>query len=181
MASFFDIFTDFPPAPENEFNDEEDDENLEDFEESRKYWEAQKLLLEVLHCWLSLTSYYNFLEWIWSVFFTGILVGLIQGTLYRSTSLESKIRNLTKEAIKEIKMCGNLNFCTCRKPVGNGCLNCLMREVSGKLREAGFNSAICMTKWRKSIDVPSGNDSVQIFIFIISFLIVVIRYNNKLV
>ncbi|CAM8900339.1 unnamed protein product [Rhodiola kirilowii] len=135
MASFSDMFSDFPQAPETcsdiyfqvQDNDDDEVENSEDSEESRKFWEAQNHLLE--------------------------------GTLYRSTSLESKIRILTKEAVKEIKMCGNGNVCSCRRPAGIDCLSCLMREVSGKLRAAGFNSAICRTKWRKSIDIPSGEHS----------------------
>uniref|UniRef100_A0A7N0TJY6 Uncharacterized protein n=1 Tax=Kalanchoe fedtschenkoi TaxID=63787 RepID=A0A7N0TJY6_KALFE len=130
MASFSDMFLEFPPAQEASaggYLSDEEEENLVDSEESRKFWEAQSLALE--------------------------------GTLYRSNSLESKIRNLTKEAVKEVRIGGNGSFCTCRRPVANGCLDCLMREVSGKLRAEGLNSAICRTKWRKTVDIPSGEHS----------------------
>jgi len=31
-----------------------------------------------------------------------------------------------------------------------------MREISGRLQKAGYNSAVCKTKWRSSPDIPSG-------------------------
>jgi len=34
-----------------------------------------------------------------------------------------------------------------------------MREVSGRLQKAGYNSAVCKTKWRSSPDIPSGKYS----------------------
>jgi len=79
---------------------------------------------------------------------------LLHDTLCRSSSLESRIRNATKEALKEARMAGNL--CVCRRPVAGGCRNCLVREVCGRLRNAGFNSAVCKTKWRSSPEIPSG-------------------------
>lgn len=32
-----------------------------------------------------------------------------------------------------------------------------MKEVSSRLQNAGFNSAICKSKWKSSPDIPSGN------------------------
>lgn len=79
---------------------------------------------------------------------------LVQATLYRTSSLESKIRNCTKEVLKEAQIAGNV--CTCRNPVFGGCRNCLMKQVSGCLQNAGFNSAICNSKWKNLPDMPSG-------------------------
>ncbi|KDP20978.1 hypothetical protein JCGZ_21449 [Jatropha curcas] len=79
---------------------------------------------------------------------------LLQATLCRTSSLESGIRNITKEAIKEIQMAGTI--CGCGRPMAGGCRNCLMSEVSSRLRNAGYNSAICKSKWRSSPDIPSG-------------------------
>ncbi|EEF50854.1 uncharacterized protein LOC8288057 [Ricinus communis] len=79
---------------------------------------------------------------------------LLQATLCRTSSLESGIRNITKETIKEIQMAGTT--CGCGKPMVGGCRKCLMAEVSGRLRNAGYNSAICKSKWRSSPDIPSG-------------------------
>lgn len=122
-------------SPENEALDDDDheDENeekehQESAEEKRNFWESQHQCL--------------------------------QSTLCRTSSLESKIRNATKEILKEIQLqvaAGN-NVCGCgRRPVASGaCRNCLMREVSGRLGNAGYNSAVCKSKWRSSPDIPSG-------------------------
>ncbi|XP_050213221.1 uncharacterized protein LOC126664734 [Mercurialis annua] len=80
---------------------------------------------------------------------------LLQATLCRTSSLESSIRNITKETIKEIQM--RTTICSCgRSPTTSGCRNCLMTELSGRLHTAGYNSAICKSKWRSSPDIPSG-------------------------
>ncbi|XP_027105285.1 uncharacterized protein [Coffea arabica] len=81
---------------------------------------------------------------------------LLQGTLCRTSSVESKIRTVTKEAVKEVQQSGNL-ICNCgRATNADGCKNCLMKEVCRRLQSAGFNSAICKSKWRSSPDIPSG-------------------------
>ncbi|CAK9181816.1 unnamed protein product [Ilex paraguariensis] len=80
---------------------------------------------------------------------------LLQGTLCRTSSLESRIRNITKQAIKELELVENV--CACRRPpVAHGCRHCLMREVCSSLQNAGLNSAICKSKWRSSPKTPSG-------------------------
>nr|DAD20963.1 TPA_asm: hypothetical protein HUJ06_022426 [Nelumbo nucifera] len=77
-----------------------------------------------------------------------------QATLSRTSSLESKIRQATKEALRESQLKGNI--CVCRRPVTGGCRSCLQREVSDHLRKAGYDCAICKSKWRSSPDIPSG-------------------------
>ncbi|GAU42846.1 hypothetical protein TSUD_387390 [Trifolium subterraneum] len=80
----------------------------------------------------------------------------LQTNAYRTSSLETKIRNATKEAIKEIESSAE-RVCVCSKEMnGTSCRICLLREVSRRLQKAGFNSAICKTKWRSSLDIPSG-------------------------
>ncbi|XWS19605.1 hypothetical protein CRYUN_Cryun31cG0030000 [Craigia yunnanensis] len=79
---------------------------------------------------------------------------VLQATLCRTSSLESRIRNATKEALKDIQRAETV--CTCGKSMAESCRNCLMREVSSRLQNAGFNSAICRSKWRSSPDIPSG-------------------------
>eukprot|EP00258_Populus_trichocarpa_P017143 XP_006377369.1 uncharacterized protein LOC18103031 isoform X1 [Populus trichocarpa] len=78
---------------------------------------------------------------------------LLHATLCRTSSLESSIRSITKDALKERQMAGN---CGCGRPMAAGCRSCLMAEVSSRLRNAGHNSAICKTKWRSSPDIPAG-------------------------
>lgn len=82
-------------------------------------------------------------------------INALQATLYRTSSLESKIRNCTKEALKEAQVTGNV--CSCQNPVFGGCRSCLMKQVSGCLQNAGFDSAICKSKWKNLPDIPSGN------------------------
>lgn len=79
---------------------------------------------------------------------------LLQAVLCRTTPLESQIRSITKETVKEAKQWEN--GCSCRKMVDNGCRNCLMKELCSRLQNAGFNSAICKSKWRSSPEIPSG-------------------------
>ncbi|KAL2484249.1 hypothetical protein Fot_45693 [Forsythia ovata] len=79
---------------------------------------------------------------------------LLQATLCRTNSLETRIRSITKETIKEAQQTGN--FCGCSRPFDNGCRNCLMKEVCRRLQSAGFDSAICKSKWRSSPNIPSG-------------------------
>jgi uncharacterized protein (TIGR01615 family) len=79
---------------------------------------------------------------------------LVQATLRRSSSIESKIRHFVKDALKEINLEGA--GCDCRGPVAEGCRNCMQREISDRLRISGYNCTICKSKWRSSTDIPSG-------------------------
>jgi uncharacterized protein (TIGR01615 family) len=79
---------------------------------------------------------------------------LLQGILCRTSSLESRIRNTTKEALREAQMNGNV--CGCRRPVSGGCRSCLMKEICNRLENAGLDSAICKSKWNSSLHIPSG-------------------------
>ncbi|KAM3700321.1 hypothetical protein ACJW31_05G089800 [Castanea mollissima] len=83
---------------------------------------------------------------------------ILQDTLRRTTSLESRIRSTTKEALKEIQSANTV--CACGRPLASSCWNCLMGEVSGRLQNAGYNSAICKSKWRSSPDIPSGEHTL---------------------
>jgi uncharacterized protein (TIGR01615 family) len=79
---------------------------------------------------------------------------LLQSTIRRTSSLESKIRNTTKEALKEAQSSGQV--CACGRPAGSYCRRCLMEVVCRRLQNSGFNSAMCKSKWRSSTDIPSG-------------------------
>lgn len=96
---------------------------------------------------------------------------LLQSTICRTSSLESRIRNITKEALNEAQNSGNA--CACGKPVDGGCRKCLMEAVCRRLQGAGFDSAICKSKWKSSPDIPSGNNSFY-FLFILLYM-----YNNN--
>lgn len=78
----------------------------------------------------------------------------LQSTIFRTSTLEAKIRNITKEALKETEQSGGV--CGCGRPA-DGCRKCLMAEFCRRLQNSGFNSAICKSKWKSSTDIPSGN------------------------
>ncbi|KAL5150490.1 hypothetical protein HKD37_13G037126 [Glycine soja] len=81
---------------------------------------------------------------------------LLQNYLYRSTSIESRIRNATKEAVQEIQNAEIVCSCS-RQIISRSCRNCFIIEVSRRLQNSGYNSAICKTKWRSSpSNIPSG-------------------------
>ncbi|XP_010489008.1 PREDICTED: uncharacterized protein LOC104766760 [Camelina sativa] len=81
---------------------------------------------------------------------------LLQGTLYRTSTIETKIRQATKEALKQVKSKGLL-YCVCRRPVDGGCRSCLRVEISRHLRDvAGYDCVISKSKWRSSQDIPAG-------------------------
>ncbi|KAK7302795.1 hypothetical protein RJT34_13691 [Clitoria ternatea] len=81
---------------------------------------------------------------------------VLQANICRTSSLESRIRHATKEAVQEIQSEETVCGCGKQKMAATSCRNCLMREVSRRLQKAGYNSAICKTKWRSSPDIPSG-------------------------
>ncbi|XP_059663164.1 uncharacterized protein LOC132308899 [Cornus florida] len=106
-----------------EFDDDNsEDENVNNVEENKAFWESKDQLL--------------------------------RATLCRSSSIESKIRQATKEALRELKLAGV--SCSCRRAVVDGCRDCLQREISDRLRVAGYNCAICKSKWRSSPHIISG-------------------------
>ncbi|KAF9622407.1 hypothetical protein IFM89_031210 [Coptis chinensis] len=47
-------------------------------------------------------------------------------------------------------------FCEAQQEVLHGCRKCLMSDISDGLCKAGYNSAICKSKWISSSDIPSG-------------------------
>ncbi|CAN8273577.1 unnamed protein product [Cochlearia groenlandica] len=81
---------------------------------------------------------------------------LVKATQYRTSSIETKIRQATKEALKEVKSKG-LQYCLCRRPVNDGgCRSCLRGEVSRRLQDAGYDCVIFKSKWRSSHEIPAG-------------------------
>ena len=77
----------------------------------------------------------------------------LKATLCRSSSGETKVRQATKETMRELNM--SEMPCLCRRPVVS-CRKCLLREICDRLMNLGFNSAICKSKWKSSSEIPSG-------------------------
>lgn len=78
---------------------------------------------------------------------------LLQGALFRTSSVESRVRNAIKEGMKKLQ--GGTE-CNCRRPVGESCRDCLRREIFNHLCNVGFNCSIRKSKWKSSHKIPSG-------------------------
>uniref|UniRef100_A0A0A9DS47 Plant-specific domain TIGR01615 family protein n=1 Tax=Arundo donax TaxID=35708 RepID=A0A0A9DS47_ARUDO len=77
--------------------------------------------------------------------------------LAKASPAESRIRADTEEAIKNMRAAAACS-CTGRAPAGD-CRRCMLRHVAERLRDAGYNSALCKSKWTRSPDIPSGEHS----------------------
>lgn len=92
-----------------------------------------------------------------------------QGELCRISSVELRIRNDTERVLRESRSEGPK--CACGKGVNGGsCRNCLMRDVTDRLRKAGHDSAVCKSKWRRSPDIPSGTVTAISYRIILNFI-----------
>ncbi|KAH7651360.1 HAD domain-containing protein [Dioscorea alata] len=85
---------------------------------------------------------------------------LLQEALSRSCSLETRIRMEIEKSLRKLREEGLVLVCVCSNRGNTGeCRNCLMSFISNRLKDAGFNSALCLSKWRRSPDIPSGEHS----------------------
>ncbi|TYK07019.1 uncharacterized protein E5676_scaffold13G003350 [Cucumis melo var. makuwa] len=82
---------------------------------------------------------------------------LLQTTLRRTSSIESRIRRATAEILREISI--ESTICECGTSPSGSCRNCWQREICNRLRITGLNCAVCKSKWRSSSDIPSGEHS----------------------
>ncbi|XP_073109014.1 uncharacterized protein [Elaeis guineensis] len=116
------------------YSDEEDgsDGSESGALESKAFWETQHQLLQL----------YN---------------GLCQEALSKNSSVEAKIRMATEDAVKKMHSTGFVCICPNRMP--QKCRTCARRNIAERLREAGYNSALCKSKWRRSPNIPSGEHS----------------------
>ncbi|KAK9689875.1 hypothetical protein RND81_09G087400 [Saponaria officinalis] len=78
---------------------------------------------------------------------------LLNGILCRTSSIESKVRNETKEGLK--KLLGTIN-CICRKNVSDVCRNCLRQAMIDHLCDAGFMCLVQKSQWKSCHEIPSG-------------------------
>ncbi|TVU35124.1 hypothetical protein EJB05_16995 [Eragrostis curvula] len=82
--------------------------------------------------------------------------------LAKTSPAESRIRADTEEAIKSMRAAaGAACSCTGRPAAGDG-RRCMLRHVAERLRDAGYNSALCKSKWMRSTDIPSANTTYSV-------------------
>ncbi|KAJ0448060.1 hypothetical protein HanRHA438_Chr17g0820241 [Helianthus annuus] len=75
--------------------------------------------------------------------------------LFRTSTIESKIRQATREIVKEIKgvaVCG----CGSATMAVDGCRRCFQRVISDRLQHAGYSCGICKAKWMNLKQIPAG-------------------------
>ncbi|XP_022147853.1 uncharacterized protein LOC111016692 [Momordica charantia] len=82
---------------------------------------------------------------------------LLQATIRRTSSIELRIRRATVEIVRELNI--ESTICECGRSAAGDCRSCWRREICNRLQLAGFNSAVCKSKWRSSLDIPSGEHS----------------------
>jgi hypothetical protein len=81
---------------------------------------------------------------------------MVQEALAKGSPAESRIRADTEEAVKSMRAAACSCSCTGR-PAARDCRPCMLRHVADRLRDAGYDSALCKSKWTRSPDIPSGN------------------------
>ncbi|GJN14955.1 hypothetical protein PR202_gb01834 [Eleusine coracana subsp. coracana] len=80
---------------------------------------------------------------------------LHEALLAKTSSAETRIRADTEEAVRHMRATTG-GVCSCTAAAAGGCRACALRFVAEKLRHAGYNSAICRSKWSRTLDIPSG-------------------------
>uniref|UniRef100_A0A0E0L4Q7 Uncharacterized protein n=1 Tax=Oryza punctata TaxID=4537 RepID=A0A0E0L4Q7_ORYPU len=84
--------------------------------------------------------------------------------LAKMSSAESRIQADAEEAIRQMRA-ATAGACSCASRAaaaaagGGGCRSCTLRFLAERLCDAGYNSAICRSKWPRSPDIPSGEHS----------------------
>ena len=68
----------------------------------------------------------------------------------------------TEEAVRQARSAtAAAGVCSCatRATAGGGCRGCTLRSVAGRLRDAGYDSAVCRSRWARSPEFPAGEHS----------------------
>uniref|UniRef100_A0A0E0DU08 Uncharacterized protein n=1 Tax=Oryza meridionalis TaxID=40149 RepID=A0A0E0DU08_9ORYZ len=82
--------------------------------------------------------------------------------LAKMSSAESRIQADAEEAMRQMRAAA-AGACSCASRAaaagGGGCRRCTLRFLAEWLRDAGYNSAICRSKWPRSPEIPSGEHS----------------------
>ncbi|BAF17976.1 uncharacterized protein [Oryza sativa Japonica Group] len=85
--------------------------------------------------------------------------------LAKMSSAESRIQADAEEAMRQMRAAA-AGACSCASrgaaaaaAGSGGCRSCTLRFLAERLRDAGYNSAICRSKWPRSPEIPSGEHS----------------------
>ncbi|XP_073008048.1 uncharacterized protein [Typha latifolia] len=83
---------------------------------------------------------------------------LLQEALAKSSSTEKRIRMDTEDAVRNMNSGSFVCFCS-NLMAKEYCRSCTLRYITERLKKSGYNSALCKSKWRSSLDIPSGEHS----------------------
>ncbi|CAN6337065.1 unnamed protein product [Urochloa humidicola] len=84
---------------------------------------------------------------------------LLHEALAKRSSAESRIQADAEEAVRQMRATPG-GVCSCAsRAVAGGCRGCALRFVAERLSDAGYNSAICRSKWPRTPEIPSGEHS----------------------
>ncbi|CAL9151540.1 unnamed protein product [Musa hybrid cultivar] len=83
---------------------------------------------------------------------------LLQEALSRTSSTEAKLLQRTKYLVNKMLQADPVD-CTCSNRMAKECRNCALACIAQQLRELGYDSALCKSKWTRSADIPSGQHS----------------------
>ncbi|KAJ6811889.1 uncharacterized protein M6B38_151215 [Iris pallida] len=78
---------------------------------------------------------------------------LLREALSRSHTIERRVRIDVEQILSRIRS-GGRTICDCPDEACRG--HCVLRCVDGRLRDAGYDSALCKSKWKRSPDIYSG-------------------------
>ncbi|KAJ3704002.1 hypothetical protein LUZ61_007707 [Rhynchospora tenuis] len=84
---------------------------------------------------------------------------LLHEALEKYSATENRIRMKTEEAMRKFKSSNSTCTCSNRMSAIEYCRNCMLSQITKLLRQAGYNSAFCKSKWRRSPEIPSGEHS----------------------
>lgn len=130
-------------------DDGEGSTSIRDAKQDKDFWQAQNKLLHVsffvkikhfsYHC----QSHKKFHS-------------MLQEALQKCSATENRIRMDTEEVTRKLKS-GN-STCSCSNLILAiaSCRNCMLSQITQLLRQAGYNSTFCKSKWRRSPEIPSG-------------------------
>ncbi|GLT32951.1 hypothetical protein SLA2020_075780 [Shorea laevis] len=88
---------------------------------------------------------------------------LLQEILERYTVTNVRLRQGIDRIIEQVK---DTDFCCCREPRSDGCINCLRKTVVNLLCQKGYNAKLCVSKWKHTKKIPGGmHEYIQVIAY----------------
>ncbi|KAF3335082.1 hypothetical protein FCM35_KLT21686 [Carex littledalei] len=84
---------------------------------------------------------------------------LLHEALQKCSATENRIRMDTEQVTRNLKSSNSTCSCSNLILAIASCRNCMLSQITQLLRQAGYNSTFCMSKWRRSPEIPSGEHS----------------------